>query len=367
MHQSGKIAGKTRNWFEKDQIKGLERPVTPTQFEGINLQPNRVDRQSTMNHRLHGLVAATHTPFHTDGSLATEVVPLQAAHLATSGVNTAFITGSTGEAHSLTRDERLAMYAAWADAGPTHNLRVVAHVGSNCLEDAKAFAAAAADHGFLAVSALAPSYFKPSSLDSLIGWCAEIAAAAPHLPFYYYDIPSLTGVRFDSFEFLTIASARIPNLAGIKFTNDDPATYAKCLEYAGGRFDIPWGIDEKLVVALAAGCKGAVGSTYNFAAPLYQELTAAFERGDIETARELQQQSVWLVATLAAVGYFGAAKALMGWLGVPVGPARRPLDNPTAARLDAVKEKLGDFRWFGGSWTGKVGTAAEARAVVRES
>jgi N-acetylneuraminate lyase len=314
----------------------------------------------SMTHRLHGLVAATHTPFHSDGSLATEIVPLQAAHLAQSGVSTAFITGSTGEAHSLTRDERLAMYVAWAEAGPAHNVRVVAHVGSNCLEDAKAFAAASADHGFLAISALAPSYFKPSSLASLVGWCGEIAAAAPDLPFYYYDIPSLTGVRFDSLEFLTTAEQIIPNLAGIKFTNDDPATYSKCLEYANGRFDIPWGIDEKLVVALAAGCKGAVGSTYNFAAPLYQELSAAFERGEMESASELQRQSVWLVETLAAVGYFGAAKALMGWLGVPVGPARRPLDNPTPAQLDAVRAKLDGFRWFGESWPG---TAAASQAV----
>jgi N-acetylneuraminate lyase len=316
-----------------------------------------------MTERLHGLVAATHTPFHPDGSLAPEVVPLQAAHLANKGVGTVFITGSTGEAHSLTRDERLAMYAAWAEAGPAHNLRVVAHVGSNCLEDAKAFAAAAADHRFLACSALAPSYFKPSSVESLIDWCARIAAAAPELPFYYYDIPSLTGVRFDSFEFLTKAAPLIPNLAGIKFTNDDPAGYAKCLAFADGRFDIPWGIDEKLVSVLPLGCKGAVGSTYNFAAPLYQELTAAFERGDIGSARALQQQSVWLVDTLAAVGYFGAAKALMGWLGVPVGPARRPLDNPTPPQLAELRAKLESFPWFGDDWSGRAVTSKPVTAV----
>jgi N-acetylneuraminate lyase len=302
-----------------------------------------------MTPKLHGLVAATHTPFHSDGSLAPEVVPLQAAHLAKNGVGIAFITGSTGEAHSLTRDERLAMFAAWAEAGPANNLRVVAHVGSNCLEDAKAFTAAAADHGFEAVAGLAPSYFKPSRLEALVEWCAEIAAAAPQLPFYYYDIPSLTGVRFDMIDFLTAAAAQIPNLAGIKFTNDDLTTYARCVQFDGGRFDIPWGIDEKLVDALGAGALGAVGSSYNFAAPLYQELTAAFQRGDLDTARALQRQSVELIEALAAIGYFGAAKALMGWLGVPLGPARRPLDNPTPAQLDALRVKLEGFRWFGPS------------------
>ena len=303
-----------------------------------------------MNCPLHGLVAATHTPFHRDGSLAPEVVPLQAAHLAGAGVATAFITGSTGEAQSLTRDERLAMFAAWAEAGPAHNLRVVAHVGGNCLEDCRTFAAAAADSGFHAVAALAPCYFKPSSVASLVSWCREIAAAARDTPFYYYDIPSMTGVRFDMEAFLTEAAPRIPNLAGIKFTNDDLGAYARCLKLDGGRFDIPWGIDEKWISALGVGAKGAVGSTYNFAAPLYQELTACFQRGDIDTAASLQRQSVRLVDMLAEIGYFGAAKALMGWLGVPVGPARQPLDNPTSAQLAALREKLADFKWFGPTW-----------------
>ena len=53
---------------------------------------------------LHELVAAVHSPFHADGSLAPEVVPVQAAFLAANGIRTVFITGTTGECHSLTCD-----------------------------------------------------------------------------------------------------------------------------------------------------------------------------------------------------------------------------------------------------------------------
>jgi N-acetylneuraminate lyase len=299
-----------------------------------------------MQPRLHGLVAATHTPFHADGSLAPEVVPVQAAFLADRGVGIVFITGSTGESHSLTRDERLRMFEAWAAAGPACGLRVVAHVGGNCLEDARHFAAAAADCGFEAVAALSPSYFKPARLEVLVEVCARLAAAAPGLPFYYYDIPSMTGVRFDMVEFLTLAGERIPNLAGIKFTNDNLDAFTGCLRHTGGRFDIPWGIDEKLVNALEAGALGAVGSSYNFAAPLYQALIAAFRAGDLDRARDLQRQSVALIEALYAVGYFGAAKALMTRLGVPVGPARCPLDNPTPGQLEDLWLKLDGFPWF---------------------
>lgn len=292
---------------------------------------------------LHGLVAATHTPFHADSSLAPEVVPLQAAHLAGQDVKDAFITGSTGEGHSLTRDERVAIFKAWASAGPNHDVRVIAHVGSNCLEDACHFAAAAADLGLDAVAALAPSYYKPSSVTALVDWCESIAAAAPKLPFYYYDIPVLTGVEFPMDAFLEEAGQRIPNLAGIKFTNPDLDAYARCLAFEDGRFDIPWGIDENLIDALQLGARGGVGSSYNFAASLYHDLIRAFGIGDLETARDLQMQSVRMIEILASVGYLGAAKALMEAQGVPVGPARQPISNPSAEQIASVMAQLGSM------------------------
>jgi len=71
---------------------------------------------------LHELVPAVHSPFHADGSLAADVVPTQAAFLAANGVRTVFVTGSTGECHSLTCAERQALYEAWAHAGPTQGI-----------------------------------------------------------------------------------------------------------------------------------------------------------------------------------------------------------------------------------------------------
>ncbi len=288
--------------------------------------------------KLHGLVAATHTPFHSDGSLAPEVVPVQASHLAKNGIKSVFITGSTGEGHSLTQQERHSMFKAWAQAGPSHNLTVVAHVGSNCLEDAKILATTAADLGLDAIAMLAPSYYKPGNLDELIECCAHVAAAAPHLPFYYYDIPVLTGVCFSMPEFLAVAAARIPNLAGIKFTNDNLEEFTTCLTM--GSHDIPWGIDEKILDALKVGAKGAVGSSYNFAAPLYHKLIAAFEAGDLDTASRLQQQAVSLIEAVAEIGYLGAAKQVMDWQGVPLGPARLPVRTPSAAQLEALRAKI---------------------------
>ncbi len=297
-------------------------------------------------HPLHGLVAATHTPFKPDGSLHLGIVEQQAAHLLKNGVTLAFIGGSTGECHSLTLDERRALAQRWCEVARGTALKVIVHVGSNCLTDARVLAAQAQQLGAVAISALAPSYFKPRSLDALIACCADIAAAAPETPFYFYDIPALTGVQFSMPDFLAQAPARIPTLGGIKFTNTDLAAYQFCLRADGGAWDVPWGVDEFFLGALALGAKGAVGSGFNFAAPIYRRLLKAHAAGDAASAREEQFRGARLVQLLAGYGYLGAAKATMAMLGVDVGLARLPngnLDEAQVARLRAGLEAVGFF------------------------
>jgi len=298
---------------------------------------------------LTGLVAAVHTPFRPDGSLHLDVVEAQAAHLRAWGIDLAFVGGSTGEGHSLSLEERRALARRWVEVARGTALGVVVHVGANCLADSRALAAQAEELGAVAISALAPSYFKPRDTDALVACCADVAASAPRTPFYFYDIPALTGVSFSMPEFFEQAPARLPTLAGLKFTNPDLMAYLQCLQAGGGQWDVPWGIDEWLLAALAMGAQGAVGSSYNFAAPLYHRLIKAFEEDDLSTARWEQFRSVQLIQLLAGYGYMGAAKAVMKMLGVDVGPARLPQGNPSAAQVKELRrqlETLGFFDWI---------------------
>jgi len=300
---------------------------------------------------LHGLTAAAHTPFTADGALNLAAVEKQCEHLLRNNVTQVFIGGSTGESHSVGTDERRQLAERWAEVIDGTPMRLIVHVGSNCLRDARALAEQAEELGVLAIAALAPGYFRPNTLDRLIACCAGIAAGAPSTPFYFYDIPVLTNVNFAMDEFLERGEAAIPTLAGIKFTNSDLMAYQLTLRAGGGGFDVPWGVDEFMLGALALGAKGAVGSSFNFAAPVYQRLIRAFEAGDLAAAREEQWKSVQLIKALASVGYLGAAKALMGWLGVEVGPARLPNGNPSAEQLKALRaglERMGFFEWIRG-------------------
>lgn len=304
--------------------------------------------QMTPSHPLHGLVVASHTPFHPDGSLNLGAVEQQAAHYLRTGVGTVFLGGTTGENSSLTLDERRALAQRWSEVAKGTPLKLVVHVGTNCIADARELAAQAETLGAVAISALAPCYFKPRSLEVLIACCAEIAAAAPATPFYYYDIPSMTGVSFPMAEFLNQAPERIPTLAGLKFTNPDLMAYQLCLREGEGKWDLPFGVDEHMLGALAMGAKGAVGSGFNFAAPIYLRMISAFRAGDCEAARLEQFRGVQLIQLFAGLGYMAAAKAAMGFLGVDVGPARLPNANLGAAQQQALRaelEKLGFFDW----------------------
>lgn len=302
-----------------------------------------------MTTRLSGLVAATHTPFDAEGRLNLSAVAGQAEHLLRNGVRTVFIAGSTGESHSLQLEERLALAKRWSDVVRGSGLRLLVHVGSNCIADARVLAAEAEACGASAIAALAPSYFKPRSLNDLVACCAEIAAAAPKTPFYFYDIPALTGVQFSMPEFLDLAANRVPTLAGIKFTNPDLMAYQRCLRARDGHYDIPWGVDEYMLAALALGAVGGVGSSFNFAAPVYNRMISAFAKGDMESARAEQYRSVQLIELLASFGYMAAAKEVMRLLGVDVGPARLPnasLSQEQKSRLRAALDRLGFFDWL---------------------
>jgi len=300
-----------------------------------------------MQNRIRGLVAAPFTPFKADRSINLDVIPTYARFLRGNGVSAAFVCGTTGEGLSLTLEERFAVSAKWVES-TSETLPVIVHVGHTCLEDARKLAAHAEKIGAAAVSALAPMFFKPRNTAELVDWCEAVASAAPSLPFYYYNIPSMTGVTLPVAEFLATAADRIPTLVGVKYTYEDFPDYNACVTAAGGRFDILFGRDELLLEGWKAGALGAVGSTYNYAAPIYLRLLAAHKSGDEATARKLQDTAIKMIAICNGVGvtHLAASKALMTMLAVDCGPVRLPLAQPSADQLEVLRAELTKIGFF---------------------
>lgn len=296
--------------------------------------------------RLNGLIAAPFSPLHPDGSVNPAAISLYAEYLIESGVRGVFVCGSTGEGHSLSVAERMEIAEAWVKA-VNKRIPVMIHVGHNSLPEARTLAAHAEQIGVDATAALAPSYYKPRTVDDLVDFLAPVAAAAPNRPFYFYHIPSMTGVTLPVPELLRKGKPRMPNLHGLKFTHNDLMEIQECIDLNDGEFDVVFGFDEMLLAGLTFGCRGAVGSTYNFAAPLYRRLIAAFEKNDLIAARTEQLKSVQLVRTLIDFGFMRAGKAVMGMLGVDCGPVRAPLNPITTQELEVLHERLSRLDVFG--------------------
>lgn len=298
--------------------------------------------------KLEGLVAAPFTPMNEDGSLNLSLIPAYYRFLKSNGVTGAFICGSTGEGVSLSTAEKKAVAEAWASCTQSDpGFKVMTLLGGTSLTDCIELAQHARSIGLYAVSFTAPFYFKPASVDMLAACCAQIAAAVPDMPFYYYHIPVLNGVGFAMLDLLKKADGSIPNFAGIKYTHEDFMDYQSCLNFKGGKYDMLWGRDENMLSALVLGAKGSVGSTFNYAAPLYHELMEAFNRCDLATARQRQQTSIDMIRLLGKYGGIATGKAYMKLVGLDCGAFRLPVRNMAAEQFEAFRKDTEDLNFTG--------------------
>ena len=291
--------------------------------------------------RLNGLIAAPFTPMNKDGGINVDLIPGYYQFLKYNGVVGAFINGSTGEGASQTSEEKKQVAASWADATRhDKSFKVINLVGGSSIAEACNMAAYTEELGLYAVSFTSPFYFKPATAKALADCCREVAAAAPVTAFYYYHIPVLTGCNITMYDLLKAVNGSIPNFAGIKYTHEDFMDFLSCMYVENGRYDMLWGRDENMLSALALGSAGAVGSTFNYAAPLYLQLIDAFNNGDLTKARDLQHKSIEMIRLLGKYGGIATGKAYMKLVGMDCGTFRLPVENMDSESIEAFKKDV---------------------------
>jgi N-acetylneuraminate lyase len=239
----------------------------------------------------------------------------------------------------------MAVATRWCEVAGS-DLRIIVHVGHTALGESTALAAHAQKIGASALSNFAPFFFKPANTGDLVDFCTAVAAAAPALPYYYYHIPSMTGVNLAAADFLRAAQPKIPNLAGVKFTFENLMDFAECTRLDDGRYDIVFGRDEMLLSGMAAGAMGAIGSTYNFAAPVYLRLIKAFSEGDLANAQANQALANSMISVFLRFGGLTAGKTIMQMIGVDCGPARLPLRSLSESKVRELRSELEKVGFF---------------------
>lgn len=297
--------------------------------------------------RLEGMVAATFTPMDENGDVNLSVIDKYADWIASTPVKGVFVCGTTGEFSSLTINERKSILERWVTAAGKR-FKVIAHVGSNCQRNAMELARHAAQVGADAIASIAPSFFKPGTVDELVDFFAPICQSAAELPFYYYNMPSITGVNLPVDRFLVEGKKKMPNLVGTKFTHNNLMEMGACIELEQHRFEVLHGYDEILISGLAMGAVAGVGSTYNYIPNVYQSIFEAMKVSDLETARSYQMKSIRTVEVIIKYGGgVRGGKAIMKLIGIDCGNCRLPIKPFSVDEYEKLKGDLEAINFFG--------------------
>lgn len=297
--------------------------------------------------KIHGLINAPFTPFHEDGSLNLSPLPAYAQLLERNGIKGVFINGSSGEGYMLTDEERMTLAEEWIKVSPS-GFKVIVHVGSPCVQSARKLAQHAQQIGAWGIGAMATPFPKMGSIEQLVQYCEAIASAAPELPFYYYHIPAFNQAFLSMYELLKAVDGRIPNFAGIKYTFESLYEYNRCLRYKDGRFDMLHGQDETLLPCLAmGGAQGGIGGTTNYNGRTLVAIQEAWQAGDLERARELQNFAQDVIDVICNFrGNIVGGKRIMKLIGLNLGPNRTPFMSVTPEEELELKRQLEAIGFF---------------------
>ena len=297
--------------------------------------------------KIKGLIDAPFTPFHEDGSLNLAPIPEYAALLARNGLKGVFINGSSGEGYMLTEEERMQLAEAWMAAVPK-DFKVIVHVGSTSVMSSRRLAEHAQKIGAWGIGAMATPFPKIGNIEQLCRYCEEIASAAPELPFYYYHIPAFNGAFLSMYDFLKAVDGRIPNFAGIKYTFESLYEYNRCRRYQNGKFDMLHGQDETILPCLAmGGAQGGIGGTTNYNGHCLTGILEAWEKGDLEKARQLQDFAQDVIDVICNFrGNIVGGKRIMKLIGLDLGPNRVPFMSVTDEEEQELRRQLEAIDFF---------------------
>ncbi len=282
------------------------------------------------------VLTAAVTPFDENGAVELDRFRALCRFLVDHGSDGIVVTGTTGEAPTLTDDERLALYeTALDEVGATHT--VIAGTGSNDTQHSVHLTRMAHElgvHGFLVVT---PYYNKPPQR-GIVAHVGAIAAVTDR-PVVFYDIPSRVVVDVEP---ATISRlAEIENVRAVKQAK--PSLDAARHVVACG-LDLYAGDDDLIMPFLGVGGSGGICVHTHVVGPQVKEMVTCYRAGDPAGARALEETIRPALELLKIQTNPIPIKTAMNLLGHDVGGFRLPLVVATADEEDAVRgclERLG--------------------------
>jgi 4-hydroxy-tetrahydrodipicolinate synthase len=282
---------------------------------------------------LGAILTAMATPFDADLRVDEAATVRLAHHLVEHGSDGLVMAGTTGEASTLTDDEKVALYRiAKREVGDRAS--VVAGTGSNDTAHSVHLTHLAAEEGADAVLVVTPYYNKPPRA-GIIGHVEAIAAVG--VPVILYNIPSRSVVNMPPD--LIAELGQIDNVVAVKQANPDLAECRQVAETSG--LDLYAGNDDMLYPVLEMGGTGVISVVSHLAGEEMQAMVAAAGRGDWDDAKARDAGLQDLIAALFVTSSPILIKAALEMTGlIPSGRLRLPLVEATPVERDILRTVL---------------------------
>ena len=274
------------------------------------------------------------TPFDSDGELDLAAGRDLAAHLVEQGIDALVLAGTTGESPTTTDEEKVALLKAVREE-VGDKARIIAGAGSNDTRHAVAMAKSAAEAGADGLLVVTPYYSKPSQAGVEAHFRA--VAEATDLPVCLYDIPGRSGIPIDSGTIRKLAE--VDTIQAVKDAKGNFLEASTLIQETG----LAWysGDDPLNLPWLAVGATGMVSVVGHAAPKALRELVTAYENGDLARAREINANTLNVLARQqGALGGVTFAKAALRLQGIEVGDPRLPVAAATDEQVERLREEM---------------------------
>jgi len=286
--------------------------------------------------QLRGVFAPLTTPFAGDAALALGRLAANIAIYNSTPLAGYVITGSTGEAVMLSREETEQVWIAARDAAAPNKI-LIAGTGVDSTGETISRTRRAAELGYPMALVKTPYYYKPYMTPAALETHFLLVADASPIPILIYSVPMFTGVTVEAD--LCARLSRHPNIAGIKDSSGSPERAGQIVRQTPPEFQTVVGSAQNFAASLAAGARGGILGLSCVLPELCVELYEAHRRGDSARVAEFQR----LIAEPAKliVSKYGPAgvKYAMDKCGYYGGPSRGalwPVTGQAASEIDVV-------------------------------
>lgn len=292
--------------------------------------------------RLRGAFTALVTPFTPDGSVDERAFRNLVSWQILAGIDGLVAVGTTGEAPTLSPDERDALIGSTVEAvrGRAAGPRVTVLAGTGTNDTAATIAATrrAAALGADAALVVAPYYNRPDQRMLESHYLA--VADEGDLPVVVYNVPSRTGTNVEAATLLRLADH--PRIVGVKEASGNLDQIATILRERPAGFSVLAGDDAWTLTVLAHGGDGVVSVAANQVPGAMAALCAAAVAGDWDEARRIHERYLDLFRVNFVAPNPVPVKAALAAMGLIEDVLRPPLLSLDAERRTRVLDVLRD-------------------------